>query len=33
MNSRFALIATVLAGAASIGLTSCMSAAPPLGMP
>ncbi|MEA3116970.1 MAG: hypothetical protein QOI13_240 [Paraburkholderia sp.] len=33
MNSRFALIATVLAGAASICLTSCMSAAPPLGMP
>jgi pilus assembly protein CpaD len=33
MNSRFALITTVLAGAASIGLTSCMSAAPPLGMP
>jgi pilus assembly protein CpaD len=33
MNTRFALIATVLAGAASIGLTSCMSAAPPLGMP
>jgi hypothetical protein len=33
MNARFASIATVLASAASVGLTSCMSAAPPLGMP
>jgi pilus assembly protein CpaD len=33
MNSRFALLATILAAAASIGLTSCMSAAPPVGMP
>lgn len=33
MNARFASIATVLASAACVGLTSCMSAAPPLGMP
>ena len=33
MNARFASIATVLASAASVGLTSCMSVAPPLGMP
>jgi pilus assembly protein CpaD len=31
MNSRLVLIATALAGAASVGLTSCM--AVPLGMP
>ncbi len=31
MNSRLVLIVTVLAGAASVGLTSCM--AVPLGMP
>jgi len=31
MNSRLVLIVTVLAGAASLGLTSCMSA--PLGVP
>jgi hypothetical protein len=33
MNARFSLIATVFAAVASTGLTSCMSAQPPLGMP
>lgn len=33
MNARFASIATVLASAASVSLTSCLSAPPPLGMP
>ena len=33
MNARLSLIATILAAVASIGLASCMSAQPPLGMP
>jgi pilus assembly protein CpaD len=33
MNARFALIATLVAGAACSALAGCMSAPPPLGMP
>ena len=33
MNARLSLIATIFAGVACAGLTSCMSAQPPLGMP
>jgi hypothetical protein len=33
MNARFSLFAAVSAAVASVGLTSCMSAHPPLGMP
>lgn len=33
MNARLSLFAAVSAAVASVGLTSCMSAPPPLGMP
>ncbi|MFD1561877.1 CpaD family pilus assembly lipoprotein [Paraburkholderia silviterrae] len=33
MKARLSLIATIFAGMASAGLTSCMSAQPPIGMP
>ncbi|QBR00107.1 CpaD family pilus assembly lipoprotein [Paraburkholderia pallida] len=33
MNARLSLIATIFAAMASVGLASCMSAQPPLGMP